>query len=100
VSTTVTISLPDDLYEQIENLAQHTHRNVAELLTDTIAASLHGRGQSSAPLAVADLSDEELLALVELQLPPDQDRRFSELLDRQQAGRLTPPERAELLACM
>jgi hypothetical protein len=98
VSTTVTISLPDDLYEQVENLAQHTHREVAELLTDTIAASLHGRDQPSPPLAIAELSDEELLALVDLQLPPDQDRRFSQLLDQQQAGELTPAERAELLA--
>jgi hypothetical protein len=49
---------------------------------------------------VADLSDEELLALTEPQLPSRQDRRFSQLLEKQEVGTLAPSERAELLACM
>ena len=48
----------------------------------------------------SDLSDEQVLALTELQMEPDQDARLSELLDRQQAGLLTENERLELQALM
>ena len=42
------------------------------------------------------MSDADVVALTELQLPPEQDRRLSVLLHRQQAGRLTESERPEL----
>ena len=44
------------------------------------------------------LSDAEVLALTDLQLPAAQDQRLSALLDRQQVGALTEQERAELAA--
>lgn len=46
--------------------------------------------------AVRQLSDAELLHTAELQLPPGEDRRLSELLNRQQADLLTEKERGEL----
>lgn len=49
---------------------------------------------------VESLSDAEVLDLTELQLPPEQDRRLSVLLDRQQAGIQTETERPELGALM
>lgn len=49
---------------------------------------------------VAELSNEEVLALTELQMEPTQDQRLSTMLDRQQAGELTEAERPELLALM
>jgi hypothetical protein len=45
---------------------------------------------------VTALSDAEVLALSDLHLPPDQDARLSDLLDQQQAVRLTDAERNEL----
>jgi hypothetical protein len=53
-------------------------------------------GESSA----VDWSDEDVLAAADATMPAEQDRRLSELLDRQQAGLLTPPERSELTALM
>ncbi len=50
--------------------------------------------------AVVSLSDAEVLALTQLQLPADQDGRLSVLLDGQQAGSLTETERPELAALM
>lgn len=46
--------------------------------------------------AADTLGDAEVLALADLQLPPAQDARLSELLDRQQAGQLSDAERVEL----
>jgi hypothetical protein len=41
-----------------------------------------------------------VLKLTELRLAPAQDRRLSQLLDKQQAGTLTEQERTELLSLM
>jgi predicted DNA-binding protein len=101
MATQVTITLPDELYERAESLARRTSRELAEILTETLARSLGTPDwQGLAALTVEDLSDEEVLAITNLTLPSEQDRRFSKLLDKQQAGKLVPPERAELLAFM
>jgi hypothetical protein len=101
MSTQVTITLPDDVYRRAEDLAQVTSRDVTDVLTDTLVHSLSAADlQASSGLPIADLSDEELLALTRLTPPSNQDRRFSDLLDKQQSSALTPSERAELLAFM
>ena len=101
MSTRVTITLPDDIYRRAETLAQVTSREVADVLAETLALSLPAVDPQAAPsMTLANLSDQELLAVTELELPAKQDRRFSELLDRQQSARLQSAERAELLAFM
>jgi len=52
-------------------------------------------GSGTLPL-VASLSDKEVLALSQLQMGSKQSARFSDLLDKQQAGVLTASERSEL----
>jgi hypothetical protein len=97
VSTQVTVTLPDDIYQRAEHLARLTGRNVAEVLADTIDLSLQPLGlQHSDERPLADCSDAEMLALAEAQMDPAQDRRLSELLARQQAGLLAEEERATL----
>ena len=49
---------------------------------------------------IAKLSDRELVALTELRMEPEADRRLSDLLDQQQAGEVSDLERAELAALM
>lgn len=49
---------------------------------------------------VSKLSDAEVLELSEMQMDAKRDRRFSRLLDKQQAGKLTNGEESELLALM
>ena len=97
MSTQVMVTLPDEVYERAARLAQLSHREVADILAETIAVALpilHSQPEIPAP--VEDLADAEVLALTDLQLPAAQDQRLSTLLDRQQAGALTEPERAEL----
>jgi hypothetical protein len=101
MNTRVTITLPDEVYHRAESLAHRTRRDVADVLADTLMTSLPAADEpSSQGGSVANLPDEELLALAELAPPSDQDRRFSTLLDKQQACELTPAERAELFAFM
>jgi len=97
----VVITLSDEVYRRAERLAQLIHRDVTAVLTDAIALSLLPLSlQPEAAKPVTELKDEEVLALTELQMEPDQDQRLSTLLDKQQAGKLSEVERAELLALM
>jgi hypothetical protein len=101
MATRVVVTLQDDVYRRVERLAQLTRRDVADLLADTITLSLPALDVSTEPVpAVTELSDEKVLALTALQLPPAQDRRLSTLLQQQQAQELSAPERAELFALM
>jgi hypothetical protein len=101
MSTQVSVTLPDEVYHRAECLARLTGRNVADVLADTIVLSLpplNPPAKTHEP--ITDLSGADVLALAELQMRPDQDRRLSVLLERQQAGALPDAERAELLVLM
>src|SRR5262249_38729588 len=101
MSTRVVIDLPDDVYRRAERLAQLINRDVADILADTVALSLPPLSPQSETVGqVTELADKEILALTELQMEPQQDRRLSLLLERQQAGELSDTERTELLALM
>jgi hypothetical protein len=101
MSTQVIVTLPDEVYQRAERLAQLTSRNVADILADTIVLSLPPLNlPAKIHKPITDLSDEDVLTLAELQMHPDQDRKLSLLLDQQQAGGLPDAERVELLALM
>ena len=97
----VELTLPEEIYQRAERLAHLVNRNVTDILVDTLALSLPSlsfRSESIKP--VTELADEEILALTELQMEPEQDRRLSRLLKKQQAGLLSDAEGPELLALM
>jgi hypothetical protein len=101
MSTQVIVTLPDEVYQRAERLAQLTGRNVADVLADTNVLSLPPLNPpAKMHKPITDLSDEDVLTLAELQMHPDQDRKLSLLLDQQQAGGLPDAERVELLALM
>jgi 5-methylcytosine-specific restriction endonuclease McrA len=101
MSTQVMVTLPDEVYASARRLADLMHREVADVLTDALRLAIPAlRPVPDLDRPVESLSDTEVLALTELQLPPDQDSRLSELLDRQQAGSLTETERPELATLM
>jgi len=78
-------------------LAQQRNRDVADLLAETIERSL---SQAEVIEPVESASDSEVMALTQLQMPPDQDDRLSLLLYKQQAETLGIEERSELSALM
>lgn len=101
MSTQITITLPDEIYQRAELFARLANRDIASVLVDTIQLSIPLIRVDILDLEpIADLSDEQVLALTELQLEPDQDIRLGELLDHQQAGLMTESERSELQALM
>src|SRR5437764_282163 len=101
MSTQVIVTLPDETYRRAVHLARITGRDIAEVLADTIEISLQPLGAELVTgKPVAQLSDSELLATADAQMEPTQEQRFSELLGKQQAGKLTDEERPELRALM
>ncbi len=99
--TTVTLTLEDDIYRRAAQFAQMANLKVNEVLSDVIELSLlPSNPQPSAVKPLSELSDKEVLKLTKLQMAPVQDRRLSRLLNRQQAGKITVEERAELLTLM
>ncbi len=106
MSTQIILNLPDEVYKKAEHFAQLTNRAVGDILTQAIALSLSPISPQSTPIdsketpSIASLSDEEVIAVTELQMQPEQDQRLSELLYNQQAGKLANTEHSELLALM
>ncbi|MDY6802287.1 MAG: hypothetical protein SXA11_00555 [Cyanobacteriota bacterium] len=116
----IALSLPDSVYDRAQQLAQFGDRDIADVLTEAITLYLFsedvfetGGSKTSSPAGipsdirgdsvlkpVASLSDTEVIALSELQMEPQQDRRLSELLEKQQAGTLTEAETPELSRLM
>jgi hypothetical protein len=83
MATQVVVTLQDEVYRRVERLAQLPSCDVAELLADTMTLSLPALDASmESGQAVTVLSDEEVLALTALQMPPAQDRRLSTVMVR------------------
>jgi predicted transcriptional regulator len=101
MSTKITITLPDEIYQRAERFARLANRDIASILADTIQMSIPPVSTEVNNLEpVTVLSNEQVLALTELQMEPEQDARLSELLERQQAGTITENERPELQTLM
>jgi predicted transcriptional regulator len=93
----ITIDLPDDVYRRAERFARLANRDLPSVLADTLTQSLPPISVDIEALpSVADLSNEQVTALAQLEMEPFQDARLSELLDKQQAGILTAEEPQEL----
>ena len=101
MSRQVLVDLPEEIYRRVESLARLTSREVGAVLAEAIAVSFTSVGapQENDP-TMASLSDREVMELTQLQLPRQQDRRLSVLLDRQQARSLSEAERTELQELM
>jgi hypothetical protein len=97
----VTLTLPDELYEQAKRWAVITQQDLSETLTNALTIVLTPvHTTPKLEKLVSSLSDEDVLALSEVQMEPTQGQRLSELLEKQREGTLSENTRAELLALM
>jgi hypothetical protein len=77
------------------------NRRVESGLKNQAPFTMRLRGDAMSTTApMTSLSDEDVLKLTELQMDPVEDRRLSRLLDRQQKGKFTAGESAELFTLM
>ena len=85
----VTVELPEELIQQVQTVANRTHRSFDEVLAEWI------RLAGSEP-ALELLSDEELLAVSDGQLEASLQEILSDLLERNQEGAIDGVERLRL----
>ncbi len=81
MSTQITITLTDEVYQRAERFARLANRDIASVLADTIQLSIPPISEEVLD-PVSILSNEQVLALTQLQMEPDQDAQLSHLLDR------------------
>lgn len=97
----VTVNIPQDTYRRAQRLAELTGRDVADVLADTLDLSLPSLAADvPVPLLDPAIDDDQLMALVHLTLPEEDDERLSWLLARQQADELEREEPEELARLM
>ena len=98
---TIALTLPDNVLQPMQRVAQATKQSVEELLVTALQAALpplEGLPPDVVQsLVVLESLDDQALWRVMLEtVPLDQQQRLHDLLLRNQAGMLTDPEREQL----
>ncbi|MEZ6061071.1 MAG: hypothetical protein R3C19_11965 [Planctomycetaceae bacterium] len=93
MSTEVTLTLSEQIYQRAEAWARRTRKPVSEILTEVIDGSLRPLAGDCDP---GNWTDDETLAAADLQMPTRDDSRLSQLLQVQRNGVLSSAERDEL----
>ncbi len=89
----ITLNLPENIYRNVSTIAKKSKRKVNDLIVDVVEEKYSNQAEER-PLI--NLSDDEVLALANLQIPEKQSARHSELLYKNQAGTLDAEEKQEL----
>ena len=91
----LTVALSDQALQQALVRAELEGRAVEDYVAHIIENKL-GEDRDRELALMASLSDEDVLALADLRMSEEENRRASELLDLNREGRLDPSQRAEL----
>lgn len=102
MAQSLTLVLSDDVYRYLHEIADLTRQPLSELIAQSIQGNLPPR-LADAPaemhpglLAMQDLSEGELRQIASSQIPPEQQRRHQELLEKNAEGEMSGQERIEL----
>lgn len=101
MSNQVTLTLPDDLYENAQQWAVIMQRELSDTLTDALRIVLTPVvTKPKVERPVSTLSDEEVIALSSVQMDKEQGERLGKLLEKQRENTLTTIEQVSLMALM
>jgi predicted transcriptional regulator len=98
----VTIELPELILQRLTQLAEATHQSVEALISQSVLSNLPPSTEVAPPelrqefLTMQMLSIDTLKPIAQAQVDPVQFERHTELLQKNEAGNLTPEEREEL----
>ena len=98
---TITLTLPDNVLQPVQRVAQATQQSVEELLVTVLQAvlpTLEGLPPDVVQylITLESLDDQALWQVILEIVPLDQQRQLHDLLLRNQAGILTDSEREQL----
>jgi len=94
---TLTVTLPEHVYERLKAKAEAASRSLDELVVQTLARDLPPTVEEDLPPALkeeleamAHLSDEALWQIAQSSMNPDKVALYDVLLERHRTGTLTP----------
>lgn len=93
MTETVTLELPEALAQQAKQIATLTHKRLEEILVEWIDYAI-------SELPIESLSDNQILALCDLQMEAAQQEIFSSLLAQNQEGELNKESVSQLEGLM
>jgi len=102
MTRTVTVGLPEEIYDRLKQSARASNRAVEELVVQSVKAGMPPSVSdlpaecSQEILALERLSDSRLRKVSRSALPMARQRRYNYLLRKNQAGKLTEREREQL----
>lgn len=101
----VTLQLPDPVYQRAKHAAAVLQQPVEDLIIDTLASTLPVLDDVPTEMvseiaAMSHLSDEALQGLATTTLRPERQELLSELLDKQGQGALKEEDQGQLVALM
>lgn len=100
----ITVNLPDEVYQRAEMAARTLKRPLDELIVESLATTLPQLSliddvpaeMAGEIAAMSQLSDEALLGLANSLLPADRQESLNNLLDQQNRGELDEAGKREL----
>ncbi len=95
----VTIDLPEQIFASISLNATKSHKRVDELIVEHIQRDFSA-GISDLEREISHCSDDDVLRLSKIGLPPEHDRRLTELIQLQGEKPLPVAKRKELWKLM
>ncbi|MBM4423939.1 MAG: hypothetical protein FJ030_11165 [Chloroflexi bacterium] len=103
MTQTVTIQIPDTLYEPIRRAAQATNQPLEAVVLTALQTSLPSLEGLSADtqaelVSLEALSDEALWRVMLERMPADRQSALETLLDKNKTGQLNEPEHNQLAA--
>lgn len=98
---TVTLDIPEALYERVQHAASALQRRVEEVLLEVVATALPPLTTLPRDLAdevanLAFLNDAALFKVARSTVPAEQHTEMTELLERKGRGEISEPEQARL----
>ena len=92
----ITLSVPDEIYEQIRVAAERARRSVEDVLREAITAAIPGAAAPRSALAqMAYLNDAALWQAARSTMTLEQRDRLESLHAQKREGELTPADRDE-----
>lgn len=99
--TDFTLTIPSDLYERAEQIAQITSRPVDTILLEQLELWAQGiplleTNEEAELQALKYLSDDALWTIAHETLKPELQEKMQPLMDKNSSGKITTEEKAEL----
>ncbi|MEK7729311.1 MAG: hypothetical protein AAB354_12935 [candidate division KSB1 bacterium] len=103
MTQTITLELPDVIFQPAQRMAEATRRSLTEVLVGALRASLPPveglpSAQTTELIDLESLSDDALQQIMISRVPVEQQRKLSRLLRKKKISRLTVSEQNNLNA--